>query len=240
MNQTRWERWGAASGFAALLAGAAAVAFERGPVSASDPAGEIADYFADNAAALRAQGLLFLIGGGIFLWFVGSLCSFLIRAEGGTGRVSMVAFGAGIASAMITMVALAFQIGLATAPGGELQPALVGVMGTLFTAANFPLAVMLVAVAEVSFRARAFPAWLGWLSLAASAAQLVPSFGLILDSGPLAPDGWLAGYLPYPLYVAWLASATVVMVRRIGKPPVTSAMPATPEEFIAHTRQHAS
>jgi hypothetical protein len=56
MNETRWERWGAASGYGALLVGAAAVVFERGPVSASDPVGEIAGYFADNREALRAQG----------------------------------------------------------------------------------------------------------------------------------------------------------------------------------------
>lgn len=30
MNGTRWERWGAASGFVALLVGAAAGALERG------------------------------------------------------------------------------------------------------------------------------------------------------------------------------------------------------------------
>lgn len=46
--------------------------FERGPVSAGDPVGEIAGYFADNREALRAQGLLFVIGAGFLLsgqWF---------------------------------------------------------------------------------------------------------------------------------------------------------------------------
>jgi hypothetical protein len=33
---------------AVLLVGAAAVVFERGPVSASDPVGQIADYFTDK------------------------------------------------------------------------------------------------------------------------------------------------------------------------------------------------
>jgi len=235
MDETRWERWGAASGFAALLVGAAAVIFERGPVNASDPATTIAAYFADNEAALRAQGLLFLLGGGIFLWFLGSLRSFLARAEGGTGRLATVALAAGVASTVVRVVALTFQIGLAAA-GGSVQPALVAVMDALFTAASVPLAVMLVAVALVSFRTRAFPTWLGWLSVAAAAAQLVPSFGIVVDSGPLSFDGWLAAYLPYPLYVAWLACATTVMVRRIGQPTPATAIPSTPEELIAHRR----
>src|SRR6266511_5118943 len=210
------------------------------PVSASDPVGEIAGYFADNREALRAQGLLFVIGAGFLLWFLGSLRSFLIRAEGGTGRLSTVAFGAGVASTVITVVALAFQIGLATAPGGDVAPALVGTMDALFTVANLPLAVMLIAVAVVSFRTRAFPAWLGWLSVAAAAAQLAPSFGMILDSGPLAADGWLAAYVPYPLYVVWLAAATTAMIRRIGRPAQTVVVPDTPEELIDWTRRRGN
>ncbi len=80
------------------------------------------------------------------------------------------------------------------------------------------LAVMLTAVAVLTFRAHAFPAWLGWLSLLAAVAQLVPVLGIVVDSGPLAADGWLVAYMPYPLYVVWLACATVAMVVRIGKP----------------------
>jgi len=118
-------------------------------------------------------------------------------------------------------------------------PALVGTMGALFTVANLPLAVMLVAVAVVSFRARAFPAWLGWLSVVAAAAQLAPVFGIVLDGGPLAADGWIAVYGPYPLYVIWLASATTAMVRRIGKPVPgrTVLVPDTPEEFVDWMRR---
>jgi hypothetical protein len=55
MDESRWERWGAASGFGAILAGAAAVMFERGPLSASDPVAKITAYYTDNDAALRAQ-----------------------------------------------------------------------------------------------------------------------------------------------------------------------------------------
>jgi hypothetical protein len=144
-----------------------------------------------------------------------------------------VAFGAGVASTVITLVALAFQVGLA-APGGEVAPALVGTMGALFTVAGLPLAVMLVAVAVVSFRTWAFPVWLGWLSLVAAAAQLAPLFGFVLDGGPLAADGWLAVYGPYPLYVLWLASATTAMVRRIGQPGPggTIRVPDTVEELV--------
>jgi hypothetical protein len=102
--------------------------------------------------ALQTQALLFVIGAGFFLWFLGRLRGFLLRAEGGTGRLSTVAFGVGVVSIVITVGALAFQIGLATAARDAGQPAVVGTMVALFTVANLPLAVMLTAVA-----ARAVP-----------------------------------------------------------------------------------
>jgi hypothetical protein len=216
MNETSWERGGAASGLGAIATGAAAILFERGPVSASDPIATIVAYYTANAAALRAQALLFVLGAGFFLWFLGSLRSFLARAEGGTGRLSAVAMGAGIASTVITLAALAFQLGLASAVRDAGQPALVGTMDALFVIANLPLAVMLIAAAVLTFRTGVFPAWLGWLSLLAAIAQLVPVCGVVIDGGPLAADGWLSAYLPYPLYALWLACTAVVTVARLG------------------------
>ncbi len=222
MNDTKWERWGAASGFGALVVGAAAVVFERGALSASDPITKIAAHYTDNRAALLAQALLFVIGSGFFLWFVASLRSFLMRAEGGSARLSTLAFGTGVGSTMVMLVALAFQTGLATAAENAGQPAMISTMNALFTVANLPLAVMLMAVVVLSFRTGVFPTWLAGLSLASAAAQLLPVFGLVLTSGPLAADGWLAAFLPYPLHAVWLACTTVVMVRRLG-----TSLPAT-------------
>lgn len=218
MDETRWERWGAASGFGAILTGAAAMLFERGALSASDPVAKIVAYYTDNHDALRAQALLFVIGAGFFLWFAGSLRSFLARAEDCSGRLSTAAFGAGVASTVVTLVALAFQVGLASAARDAGQPALVGTMDALFVIANLPLAVMLIAVAVITFRTGAFPAWLGWLSVVAALAQLVPVLGIALDGGPLAADGWLSAYLPYPLYALWLACTAIVTFARLGSP----------------------
>jgi hypothetical protein len=126
MSETRWERFGAASGLGAIGTGAAAVLFERGPVSASDPVAKIVAYYTDNQAALRAQALLFVIGAGFFLWFLGSLRSFLSQAEGGSGKLSTVAMGAGVASTVVTLAALAFQIGLASAAQDAGHPVIIG------------------------------------------------------------------------------------------------------------------
>jgi hypothetical protein len=228
VDEMRYERWGAASGFGAILTGAAAMVFERGALGASDPVGRMVAHYTDNGDALRAQALLFVIGSGFFLWFASSLRSFLARAEGGTGRLSMTAYGAGVASTVVTLIALAFQVGLASAASNAGQPALVGTMDALFVIANLPLAVMLIAIAAVTFRTAALPAGLGWLTVLAALAQVVPVLGIALDGGPLAADGWLSAYLPYPLYAAWLACTAIVTVARLGSPRVVADEPARP------------
>jgi hypothetical protein len=73
------------------------------------------------------------------------------------------------------------------------------------------------AVALVSLRARAFPAWLGWLSVVAAAANLLMSLGIVVDSGPLVPGGALT-YMLYALVPVWLLAVTTVMIMRLGKP----------------------
>jgi|RhiMethySRZTD1v2_1073278.scaffolds.fasta_scaffold03542_7 hypothetical protein len=214
MNESTWERCGASSGFAMVVLGAAATVFERTPVTAAD--------FAANRTALLTQSMLFLAGAGISLWFVGCLRTYLSRAEGGSGRLAGIAFGAGIAWATLNMLAQAFQVGVASDPAGEAPVALLKTMTAVFTVANLPLVVMLVAVAVVSLRHNAFPAWLGWLSIAAAGAQTLLWVATVVESGPLASDGWL-NFVLYPFFIVWLIPATVIMVRRAGQPRVAVA-----------------
>jgi hypothetical protein len=227
MNERKWERYGATSGFAVVIFGAAAMMFERTPVTAAD--------FAANRTALLTQSMLFLAGAAVTMWFIGSLRSFLVRFEGGTGRLAAVAFGSGVAWITLNMAAQAFQIGVASDPAGEAQTALLKTMNAVFTAANLPLAVMLLAVAVVSLRYRAFPLWLGWVAVAAAVAQALLWSATVIQSGPLASDGWLSFAL-YPFFLVWLVPATVIMVRRAGEPQVltkdTELRFANPREVV--------
>jgi hypothetical protein len=90
-----------------VILGATAAVFERNPVTATD--------FAVNQTALLTQSMLILAGAAFSLWFIGSLRTHLLRAEQeqGAGRLSSVAFGAGIAWAALNMLAQAFQLGAA-------------------------------------------------------------------------------------------------------------------------------
>jgi hypothetical protein len=167
------------------------------------------------------QSLLFVFSAGVYVWWFGSLRSFLLRAEGETARLASVAFGAGAIWVALQLVLQSVQVALVMGVGGDVTPALAGMFGDLAYAlsviAYVPMAVMLAAVATVSLRAAVFPAWLGWLSALAAAGNLVMSFGIVADSGPLVPGGALT-YVLYALMPIWLVAVTTVMVVRLGKP----------------------
>jgi hypothetical protein len=221
MNQTRWERWGAASGFGALALSAAAMVFERGPLTPDQSREAVVAHLTANGSAMLTQAMLFLAGAAVYLWFIGSLRTFLARAESGTGRVSTVAFGAGVTWIGVNVVAQAFAVGLAMAPAAGAPPALISTMNAMFTIAALPLGVMLIAVAVVSLRHRAFPAWIGWLAVAAAVSQFVLWYGTVVHTGPLAADGWLS-YALYFVFLAWFIPAIVAMVRNPGRPPAST------------------
>jgi hypothetical protein len=231
MNETRWQRWAAASGFVALAFGAAAVALERPWPSTSDPAAFPA-FLADNRGAILAQSMLFVVSAGLFMWFLGSLRSFLIEAEGGTGRLSTLAFAAGMIGYGLNVVGQAPQITLTLPSAAGMAPGSAAVLTDLgwvmLIVANIPLAVMFFAVAVVSLRTRAFPVWLGWLAVVAAAAAVLLSLAVVDPSGPLAPQGW-ASYLLYPASIVWLVPAATVMIRRIGRRPAATTRPELTE-----------
>ena len=110
MNDRDWERLGAATGALSVLLFIIGFGILPTPPDVDAPATEIHAYFADEQSGSRPRwccstGALFF-----FIWFLGSLRSALRAAEGGTGRVSSIAFGGGSVSAgalfaLITLIA---------------------------------------------------------------------------------------------------------------------------------------
>jgi hypothetical protein len=220
MTGTRFEKLSAATGYAALLCGMGAAALERPWPSTRNPEA-LPVFLADNRAAILGQSMLFLLSAGFSLWFLGSLRSFLLVREVGTGRVTMIAFTAGMIGYGLMIAGQAPQITLTLPAEAALDPALAALLTDLGTVmlqvAYIPLAVMYTAVAIVSLRNAAFPTWLGWIAAVAAVAALVLSFAVVDPTGPLAPQGWLS-YLLYLAPIVWLIPATSVMIARIGRP----------------------
>ena len=215
------ERWSAASGYVVILFGIAGAAFERGGPPLNAPVEETLAFFSKYRNELLSQSLMFVLSAGAYLWFFGSLRTFLQRAEGGPGMLSTIAFGAGIVTAGIQIVFQGFQVALAVASNRPVEPTLAALFSNatlaLSVVAYVPMAVMLAAVAVVSLRDRAFPSWLGWLSAFAAMAHVLMSIGLVVEGGPLVPGGTLT-YGLYGVSLLWLVATTTVMVVRSGRP----------------------
>ena len=211
-----WERWAAASGLAALVFAGAAVAFERSTPNPHPSAADVVDFYVTNRSALLVQSLLFVLSAGLFLWFLAGLRAHLARAEGHTDRVSSIVYAAGIGWLTVNMAVQAPQIALAQAAADGLEPRVTVVVNNLglalATIADVPVAVMVAGVGVLSLRALVFPAWLGWLSMAVAALHVVAWFGVLADSGPLAPGGWVT-FVVYPAFVVWLVAVIVAMLR---------------------------
>jgi len=218
-------RWGAWAGLAALAAGAGGVAFERADpdVLAAGPR-EYAAWVAIYRTELLLQSLLFVLSAGFLLVFFAGLRDRLARRERSGAPyddgLSTLVLGAGTAWVVVTLVAQSGQAAMAYVSAGPGSAATtVAAMGDVVTVllafGNVPVVVLLAATAVVGLRWHALPGWLGWFSALAAVLHLAPVAGVVLETGPLSPEGWVP-YLVYPAFVVWLLGTTVVLARAPG------------------------
>jgi len=240
MADPNWERYAAGTGLgtAVLLWVQVFVAplypgFDDAPL-------EVARYYQSNAAAIRVQMLLTGLAGILFLWFLGSLRAHLRRSEGDTGRVSAVAFGAGIAAlgpASVGVISTATAAHLAGsglpvsamtgAREAQLLAGLVAVaplndMRLLAYALGwFALAPLLAATAVVTARSGAFPRWHMNASYALFLLSIVAALSVLLESGPFAPGG-AYNLVLFGLFVVWLGATSWLLTWPPTAPTATA------------------
>lgn len=145
------------------------------------PAEKAANFMNGNPTRISTGAYIASISAFFLVWFAGSVRSGLIEKEGGSGRLSTIAFGGGVmaATAMGTSFSAILSAGLrAGAPGGISPIGAVTmydfwgqVTGQMFA---ISLAVLIGATAVVSLRFGAFPGWFGWVSVLITIGLLTP------------------------------------------------------------------
>jgi hypothetical protein len=228
MNDAKWERWAAATGivFFVLLV-AAVLIVPAAPPKADDSVAKITSYYVDHREALLFAGYLNGLALAAGLWFLGSLRSFLRTAEGGTGRLSAVAFGAGLVSGAVALVAsvaasaVAFNIA-----GTKGSDAVVRALFDLTSMAAgyiwFPIAIWSAATGTVAWRTLALPKWYAQLSLLFAIAFLVAGTSIYVNTGFLATGG-VYGFIAFIVFGLWVLVTSILLVQRVGKGPVTAS-----------------
>jgi hypothetical protein len=139
-----------------------------------------------NDTAILAGAITFAFGVLLFLWMLGCLREALSGAEGGTGRLPSVAFGAGVAvSVCLVLTYLPHaQAAFDHANTSDTSvDALVRVGDSFFFGAGLFAIPMLVATALATLRYGSLPRWLAWFGLAVAVVLAIPPvafFGLVL------------------------------------------------------------
>jgi hypothetical protein len=176
----------------------------------------MARYFEDNAGRVQVGAYLGALSAVFLVWFSGSVRSHLRPAEGGTGRLSAVAFGGGVAGAVVTAAAFSIlSVAGARGGAGDATPQTAMVLYDLYgslvgIAAPIALAALVGAAALVGLRTGALAGWLAWS-------------GAVLAIGLVSPFS----YIFVGISLLWIVALSVVLsVRRgRGEAPAVSSGP---------------
>ena len=199
------ERLAPLDGVAAVVLWVAGVIVLQGPADQpdTDAAPAVAlEFFKEHHDAILLGTFLYMLGTLFFLWFLGLVRAQLGPAEGGTRRLSSIAYGAGIVTA-ITQLLMPAVHATGAINRDHLSPdaaqVYLGLGATFFYTAELATAVFLLATGLVSLSTRAFPGWLAWASVVMAAWLLIP------------PIAWPALLFGFPL---WLVVVSVVLWAR--------------------------
>jgi hypothetical protein len=160
------------------------------------------------------------LAGIAFLWFLGSLRSHLMKAEGDTGRLSAVAFGGGIAGGVVYSIGIsissALAFGIAQSAPAELTDAFSDLATHLYNGSAFAFFVLVLATTLVSGRTKVFPAWLGWLGWLVALLTLVGTLTVVVDSGPFAA-GEIVNIVGFFGFFLWFLALAITVTRQVGR-----------------------
>jgi hypothetical protein len=208
----RWERWSPISGIVFVLLFVFVFLGGEPPQDATGE--ELARFYQEQGEGKAILGF-FLIGvaAAALLWFTGSLRAALWRVEPPPSRLSAIAFGGGVATAVLLMVGGATFLSPVVVAFEEipsLDPVLHDVVSSAgFIAINFALlssAVMITAASIVALRWGGFPKWFVWLSFLVALA-------LVLN---------ILYFFGFFLWLAWVLLASILLlVRPVGRAPAT-------------------
>jgi hypothetical protein len=213
------ERWTPLTGVVAVACSLVGVLFVLDQPQTKDSNAKIAAYFADHSH--RVQGVVgffvFLAGILFLLAFLGTLRERLLAAEGQTGRLTALAFGAGVASLPLwgisMLLANVVSFTLSESSAFTLDPntyRLLSVASYItWVAALFVSSVVVWATSAVALRTGVLPRWYALAGIVIGVVQL---FGLFL--------------FPFVAWWLWIALTSVLLVAQRGLAPAPVPQPA--------------
>jgi hypothetical protein len=214
-----WDRWAPLTGLLSVTCSLVGVMFALNQPQDTDSDAKIVAYFADHSH--RVHGLVgffvFLAGIVLLLAFLAALRERLLTAEGQPGRLSALAFGAGVASlplwAVSMLLADAASFVANESSSFHLDPNTFRLLADTayfaWVAAVVVSSVVVWATSAVALRTSILPRWYGRLGILAGIVQL---FGFF--------------FFPFFVWWLWIIITSILLVRRPSPAPARVAQPA--------------
>src|SRR5881275_3345645 len=203
------RRWDAATGIGFAIFSIVALALPGTPPKADDPTSKIASFLGDHRKEVLVGNFLFGIAAIFFVWWLGTLRSYLRSAEGGEGRLSAAAFGGGVAGVVLLLAGAA----------------VLNAVSFKLAMAGFGFAAFFAAVACSGARSGALPPWAYWSASVVAVIQVLGGISLFAQSGAFVSGGAFAGFIAPGVATLWVVAVSVLMMSREALPPVARAEP---------------
>ncbi len=190
----------------------------------SDAPAQYALYAAENVDEVQFSSLFLLFAAIALLWFAGYLRTELGRSElvaRGYTRLSHTTFAGGIvAAAGLSLMAIVNVVAVSQPAGTDpyLIRGLMHLSFAIFALATVGLITLTAAASILIVRVRSLPVWLGWVGLVDAVLYFLTLFIA------LAPEDedFVLGFAFFPafvLFLIWILASSIVLVRRVGRPP---------------------
>jgi hypothetical protein len=218
------QYWAALSGIVFVVLMLTGALFVTDVPEADASAQEIAAYLTDSGNHTRniIGAYMCVLGGLAFLGFVAGLRAVLRRAEGDSGTISSLVFGAGVvftavwSASAVALAAIPYAVEFSDAPVSDpdfvrVLPQLAGLL--LLLGGGFAGILLLLATSTLIFRTGVLPRWLAWFGILVAIA-------LVVD----------VTYMNIVPLLAWVVGASVVLLMRQD---VTATAPERESQYDA-------
>jgi hypothetical protein len=192
-----WERWGASLGALGIVLWAIAFISDNNSPSPGDSDAKIQAWYASSSHRHREVIAFFLIAVGALclIAFYGALRERLADAEASPARISQLAFGAGLVSVALTIVAISLFVGptftAMDAKPSNVAPDTFRMLNdtgyVIWVSATMIGAITVWASSAIALRRGVFPRWFAWLGVLVGVVQLFAVFFIPI----LVSWGWI-------------------------------------------------
>jgi hypothetical protein len=210
MSRSRWERFAPLTGVVFFVLIAVTFALSNDTPDTNKSTSDTVAYWSAHDSRLIVSAIAGTFAVIFLVWFGASLRSALMRAEGGQGRLSTLAFAGILIIGISGAIGSSLQLTVADT-AGDVPPIATQTLSVLSSDFFLPflagIAITLFASGICALRFGALPKWLGWASIVLAIVTVTP-----------------AGFFAFLASFVWVLVVSILLFLREGE----AAAPASP------------